>query len=84
MPGSDIYFRSSTPHEFRAHSDWACSLDLLQVEDDRAQINAVINQLDEKKRLALEETWKQVKALHTRAECTTLQVLWQRLINILQ
>eukprot|EP00775_Hariotina_reticulata_P003904 gene3904-4158_t len=31
-----------------------------QVEDDRAQINAVINQLDEKKRLALEETWKQV------------------------
>lgn len=31
-----------------------------QVEDDRAQINAVIQQLDEKKRLALEETWKQV------------------------
>jgi hypothetical protein len=31
-----------------------------QVEDDRAQINAVIQQLDEKKRIALEETWKQV------------------------
>ncbi|KAF6256242.1 structural maintenance of chromosomes protein 2 [Scenedesmus sp. NREL 46B-D3] len=31
-----------------------------QVEDDRAQINAVIHQLDEKKREALKETWKQV------------------------
>jgi hypothetical protein len=33
---------------------------LWQVEDDRAQINAVIQQLDEKKREALKETWKQV------------------------
>jgi hypothetical protein len=32
-----------------------------QVEDDRAQINAVIQQLDEKKREALKETWKQVR-----------------------
>lgn len=30
------------------------------MEDDRSQINNVIQQLDEKKRLALEETWKQV------------------------
>jgi chromosome segregation ATPase len=33
---------------------------LLQVEDDKAQITAVIQQLDEKKRVALEETWKHV------------------------
>ncbi|WIA36579.1 hypothetical protein OEZ86_007870 [Tetradesmus obliquus] len=31
-----------------------------QVEDDRGQITAVIQQLDEKKREALKETWKQV------------------------
>lgn len=31
-----------------------------QVEDDKAQITAVIQQLDEKKRIALEETWKHV------------------------
>jgi hypothetical protein len=30
------------------------------VEDDKAQITAVIQQLDEKKRVALEETWKHV------------------------
>jgi hypothetical protein len=34
---------------------------MVQVEDDKAQITAVIQQLDEKKRIALEETWKQVR-----------------------
>lgn len=33
---------------------------IMQVEDDKAQITAVIQQLDEKKRIALEETWKHV------------------------
>lgn len=37
---------------------------MVQVEDDKAQITAVIQQLDEKKRIALEETWKQVRYVH--------------------
>jgi hypothetical protein len=44
---------------------------LLQVEDDKAQITAVIQQLDEKKRIALEETWKHVSlaCLHWPVGC---------------
>jgi hypothetical protein len=43
-----------------AAGDARCRDNHHQVEDDRVQISAVIQQLDEKKRLALEETWKQV------------------------
>lgn len=45
-----------------------------QVEDDKAQITAVIQQLDEKKRIALEETWKQVRPSYCAGTLEPLMV----------
>lgn len=54
----------------------------MQVEDDKAQITAVIQQLDEKKRIALEETWKHVSCRSPGLRVSNLKLIRHLLLMV--